>query len=82
MMKKILVLFTLLISISLNAQFNTGSIYFTGATNMGAGIERNDGVPNILFSLHPEAGYFIKNKLGVGVGVNVDLRIPRSEERR
>lgn len=78
-MNKIFFLLALFLATSLNAQFNQKSIYYTGTTQLGTGLEINDGVPNFLFNLHPEAGYFIKNKLGVGANINIDLRAPFGE---
>lgn len=78
-MKKLFILIAVFTSFSLHAQFNTESVYFTGTTNLGTGLEIEENVPSFLFNAHPEVGYFIKNKLSIGGGVNIDLKMPFGE---
>jgi len=55
-------------------QFNTGSVYFTGLTGANLGYERITQITEftttsnnyIIYDLHLEGGYFIKNRFGIG----------------
>jgi len=78
-MKKLFLLLFLSISIMASGQFNSGGIYWTGTTGLGTGLERQiDDYPiNIFnFSLHPEVGYFIKNKIAIGAGIHTEFGLP------
>jgi len=53
----------------LSAQFNTGSVYFTGLTNFNFGLESEEGYNYFLLGLHTEGGYFIQNRMSVGASL-------------
>lgn len=52
------------------AQFNTGSVYFSGTTGGNLGIGIFESQVYIPLELGIEGGYFIKNKLSVGAEVH------------
>jgi len=85
-MKKILLtsIIALLFSVAVLAQFNTGGFYFSGSTDLSLGFnsstdEFGAAQNSISFGLHPEAGYFIKNRLAVGAGIHTDYQLFLSE---
>ena len=78
-MKKLFVLVLLFSSLGLTAQFNSGSFYFTGATDLNFGLEVDEGYSSVLAGFHPEGGYFIMNRLGIGGGIHTDSSLPVGE---
>jgi hypothetical protein len=73
-MKKYFLLVMLGAAMTVSAQFNTGSLYFTGLTGANLGYERQTQISDfvtqsfnyIIYDLHLEGGYFVRNRLAVG----------------
>ncbi len=76
-MKRIFLTFAVcfLIISGLSAQFNTGSVYFTGMTNFNMGFEFEEGYNYFLLGLNTEGGYFIENRLSVGGSILTNVSI-------
>lgn len=58
---------------TVSAQFNTGSVYFTGLTGANFGYERIStefaADNRISYDIHLEGGYFIRNRLAIGAAI-------------
>ncbi len=85
-MKKLLfALAGILLSLSINAQMNTGSFFAVGNSSFDLGfstinnIDNNEKTTVLKYTLNPKAGYFIKNRLAIGGGVEF-ASIPYSSE--
>jgi len=80
-MKRILLTLTFILCITsfVSAQFNTGSVYFTGMTNFNFGIESEAESTYFLLGLNTEGGYFIQNRLGIGGTILSNFQLGLSE---
>jgi hypothetical protein len=75
----------LLMASPLAGQFNSGSYYFSGATQgklqfESQSSEFGSNYNYLCFGLNPEAGYFIKNRLAVGGAIFWDMEFPLGGE--
>ncbi|MFZ5939630.1 MAG: outer membrane beta-barrel protein [Bacteroidota bacterium] len=65
----------LLLTAALSAQFNSGSVYFTGMTNFHFGFESEEGYNYFLLGLNTEGGYFLQNRLALGGSVFTEAQL-------
>ena len=81
-MKKLLFAFAgILLSLSINAQMNTGSYFVSGASSFNFGFSSQAQVDkDIQVNMHfnPKVGYFLKNRLGIGGAMEYDNIYSRS----
>lgn len=80
-MKRLLSILLLAVSVVSFGQFNTGSIYATGTTGGGTGVEVDfENASYFNFNFHPEIGYFIKNRIALGAGIHTEFGLPFFDE--
>ena len=64
---------SIILMLSVNAQFNTGNAYLSGTANANLGFQFQQDFNELLLGLHAEGGYFIQNRWSVGASLLGDF---------